>query len=155
MKNKFFSLFLAAAVCLGMMACDNSAYDANPDTNYSLVKNPLNANNGKAPMSARINNVAWEAMSAIAKDTMGMFMIQGVSMDMKAIGIMLIGYNGPGTYTFGMTNMGVYQDGSTVQNATSGQAVISSDQDGKSKGTFEFQAGSMSITDGKFDIARQ
>ena len=154
MKNKLFSLFVAAAVCLGMMACDNGAYDANPDTNFSQVKNPLNVSNSVGAMSARINNVFWSTNTGAARDTMGVLLISGITAEMKSIGISIVGYNGPGIYTIGTNTMAFYREGLNQYPATTGEAVVDSDQDGVLKGKFNFNAGSFIVTDGTFNVKR-
>jgi hypothetical protein len=106
MQNNLLKIFLdmkklllvafSATLSLGFFACNNGAYDANPNTNNSSTTNPLNQNNGgnngggnngggnssfnwsgTDPMSALVDGVLWKAGSVKYTDQMGIIFISG------------------------------------------------------------------------------
>lgn len=90
MKKNFLFALLVAGAGLAMVSC-NGTYDANPDVDNSNIINPLNppkpyegpgANDafdwtGTDPMSAKVDDVNWQATSCIFMDAGGGFNVMG------------------------------------------------------------------------------
>lgn len=124
-----------------------------------------NAVDSNASLIAKINGDLWKADSAFGTFINGSGNDSGVvnllieaihstATPHRTILLNITSYPGPGTFPIAPPYYtAVYYLGNQRHYATSGEIVITGKQAGSLKGTFSFQADSITVTDGAFNVS--
>lgn len=154
-KLLFLSVCISAA-----MACKKTH---EPETGGSIQSN--NAVDSNASLSATINGYQWVADSAFgtfikgSNNDSGMvnLMIEAIhtsSDTHRTVLLNIYNYTSPGTFAITPPYYtAIYYLNNQRHYATSGQIVITSKTAGSMTGTFSFEADSIKITNGSFNVS--
>lgn len=109
MKKFLFPALIALVTGFTMVSCNNGAYDADPENDYSDMPNPLDPANSPGNMlgtfTCKVNDVVVNFTGAYALDTLGSFYITGGSFlgdDLAKFDVLSMKfreYKGPGVYS--------------------------------------------------------
>lgn len=158
MRKFFLSALLFAGIGVSMISCSNGDYTATPagGTNW----NPGSGGNGGGStagnMAAKINGSQWNSSNGVSTSQGGAIVIGGSNSSGNAVvSLMIFNYTGPGTYAVNTATTITYLAGSTPTMMTSGQIVVSTDQNNNVQGTFSGAGNGTTIENGTFNVNKQ
>ncbi len=180
MKKRILAASILFCTAATITSCNNGAYDANPDTNFSSTGNPLKDTTqnggggggsnskfdwtGTDPLSAKVNGTAFQATTGSANSSSGFFIISGSQGIDGTISFSIPESTGAGsTFTLTSSNSATYTENFTDVYSSAlggGGAVKVLENDATHiKGLFYFSGKSPSgvtktITEGYFNVTK-